>query len=181
MPRNKVTSCQISSASAFPREVYRRRSHNTRSTGYSWLGLIVQWVTKASTVKLLAADLLSIFAGVFQGRSRECYPQFKLAHCCFPNVFQARFFYPSSKKQKIWDHTWSEINVFSVLEAQKPSSFFLSTHFVYLSPRDHPCDRVSKMWRHVRRRQRKNTQDSSKCVENYNITTLIPNQTVCLC
>ena len=99
------------SASAFRREVYRRRSHNMRSTCYSWLGLIVHWV-KASTIKLLAADLLSIFAGVFQGRSRECYPQFKLAHCCFPNVFQVRFFYPSSKKQKIWDHSWCEINVF---------------------------------------------------------------------
>ena len=126
MPRNRVTFCQIlpvcGNAHIY-REVYRRRSHNTSSTCYSWLGLIVHWV-KASTVKLLAADLLRIFAGVFQGRSRECYPQFKLAHCCFPNVFQARFFYPSSKKQKIWDHSWCEINVFSVLEAQELSSFF---------------------------------------------------------
>lgn len=71
MPGNKVTFWQIllvpfDGNTHIYRDVYRRRSNNTSSTCYRWLKLIVYLVV-ASTAKLLAADLLSIFTGVFQG------------------------------------------------------------------------------------------------------------------
>lgn len=132
MLRNKVTFCQIllvpfEGNTHINRDVYRRRSNNTSSTCYRWLKLIVYLVV-ASTVKLLAADLLSIFTGVFQGAITWILPAIQISWL----LFSERFPGPDSstfqvKSKKCGTTPGVKSTFFSVLEAQKPSSFLFFT------------------------------------------------------